>query len=200
MRHAAKYTHTTLTRTRERNIQIRASPLTVTKRPPHRRAARSSSCILRGERWHARARSGRGASRTSCAQAAPRQRAHARARGDHINTRAARQITRVQRALLLRITTMVHVHAWIMIRRLCASQATRKNGAYFGARFRDPNLHPQADAHTQTTNQTHTQPHKPTPNRARTDTRQTNRQTNKQRNRHTQPGRHTPRQTDMSNG
>ena len=61
-------------------------------------------------------------------------------------------------------------------------------------------MHPQADAHTQTTNQTHTQPHKPTPNRARTDTRQPHRQTNKQRNRHTQPGRHTHRQTDMSNG
>ena len=106
-------------------------PLTVTKRPPHRRAARTSTCILRGERWHARARSGRGASRTSCAQAAPRQRAHARARGGHINTRAARQITRVQRALLLRITTMVHVHAWIMIRRLCASQATRKKWNIF---------------------------------------------------------------------
>ena len=73
----------------------------------------------------------RGASRTSCAQAAPRQRAHARARGGHINTRAARQITRVQRALLLRITTMVHVHAWIMIRRLCASQATRKKWNIF---------------------------------------------------------------------
>ena len=200
MRHAAKYTHTTLARTRERKLQIRASPLTVTKRPPHRRAARTSSCILRGERWHARARSGHACARSIanvvCASRAAPAGACASTRRSYQHARRAANNARATRALAahnnngararmdndsptLRITghpkKMEHISVPDSVTRICIRKQTP--------------THKQPTKHTRNQTNPHQTAH------AQTHANQTGRQTNRETDTRSQADIHTDRQT-----
>ena len=124
--------------------------LTVTKRAPHRGAARTFSCNLRGERWHERARSSNACARSIanvvCASRAAPTHACASARRSYQHARRAANGACATRALAahnhsgvsarmdndsptLRITgrpkKLEHISVLICVTRICVSATLR---------------------------------------------------------------------------